>query len=544
MKKNLLIALLMCLMATSQLFAAVPTLVSGSGVMGTTKVAPSGTTITINGAGFTGTTIVTFGGVAVASFTIVSDIRIDAVVSSSGNSGYIYVQNPSGSVTSNYPFTYTPTTTNALLEGDVVINKVYNNDDTNGAGDAVELLVVKDNADLRGLYIKDFQPFKNGGGLTFFFREIPLFQHLRAGTLIVARNSATTIDGTISSPTDFNLDLGLKDLNYMNAGNASSALNFDIGNDDCMSLQKGASNFTGIMAMLGSGPTVYYLPQPPATNSSTNCSLHSGIYTRLNSSTTVTPGNFVYVTNRNSTIADYKHVGATAATPYVTADNAGRAITDANNDDSTPAALVLGTPNNATNSTYITNLRVIGSTVLPVNLISFTAKKGTNGIELNWATASEQNNNRFELQRSADGNSFVTIKTVTGANNANSRNNYSFLDKNPIAGVNYYKLVQIDNDGTVKELGVQAVSSDLKGLAFNVSSYGEVNQINYTVYATATGKANVTVFDLSGKEVANTTIDLSAGNNNLKINSNNLKSGVFVAVLKAENNTLTSKFIK
>jgi hypothetical protein len=534
MKKNVLIAIVMCLMATSQLFAQT---ITGF----TPTSAKAGASVVITGTGLTGTTIVQFGGVNAASFVVNSSTQITATLSTGGNSGFVSLTN-GATATSTTTFNFLSTLRNPLVEGDVVINKVYNNQDPDGTGDAIEILVVKDDADLRALYIKDWKDGKDGGFLSFFLKETPFFQHLRAGTLIVLRkNTGASAD---VDPSDFKMDLNLLDVNYCTAGNATNATtpSFNIGSDDIMSLQKSASGTDGILAMLGSGPTVD-LELPPF-GPGRSSSFNSGIYTRLNSYTTVTPGNFVWVTNRNSTITDYHHVGAAANTSYVTADNADRVMTGANNDDATPAALVLGSANNAKNLTYITNLRVIGSTVLPVSLISFTAKATTNGVAINWATASEQNNNRFELQRSADGNSFITIKTVTGANNANSRNNYSFLDKNPIAGVNYYKLVQIDNDGTVKELGVQAVSSDSKGLAFNVSSYGDVNQINYTVYATTSVKANVSVFDLSGKQVANITIDLSAGNNNLKINSNNLKSGVYVAVLKAENNTLTSKFVK
>jgi hypothetical protein len=374
-----------------------------------------------------------------------------------------------------------------------------------------------------------------------------IWSNVRQGTLIVLRNqTGASADASVGA-SDFNLDINLKDLDYITTAYVNKANDpdpaivakviFDIEGDNMVSLQRALGGTTNPIAILGAGASENMIAPANTAGSSFNVALT----TKLNAATPAGVGKFTYVSSTAGTIADFMHV-ETNSTNYVTADNATKVKSDVTmNDDAVPVALVLGTPNNVKNLEFITGLR---TQVLPVNLISFTAKKGINGIELNWATASEQNNNRFELQRSADGNSFVTIKTVTGANNANSRNNYSFLDKNPIAGVNYYKLVQIDNDGTVKELGVQAVSSDSKGLAFNVSSYGDVNQINYTVYATATGKANVSVFDLSGKQVANIAIDLAAGNNNLKINSNNLKSGVYVAVLKAENNTLTSKFVK
>lgn len=544
MKKNVLGIFLICFLAISTAFAAAPTITAGTTGLSPTS-AKAGETVTIKGTNLATVSIVRFGGVAAASFTVKPDgTELYALPSINGNSGFIYVENPDGNFTNNSPFTFLPTITNPLVEGDVVINKLYNADDTDGSGDAIEILVIKDHADLRGLYFKDWRNGKNGGTLTYFFKEIALFSDVRAGTLIVARNSPTSTDASFTTINDFNLDLGLQDLNYFIAGNKSTTVTdyFDIGKDDFMSLQKSPSGTTGLIAMFGSGPTVVNLLSPLTT--STVSSFNQSFYTRLNGSTTTTPGKFVYVTNRNSTYNNYRHAGAAANTQYNLANNADRVKSDVTmNDDPIPVALALGTANNATNLAYITALRVIGIT-LPVNLISFTAKKSTTGIELNWATASEQNNNRFELQRSADGNSFTVIKTIAGANNSNTRNNYSFKDMNPLSGVNYYQLVQIDNDGTSKNLGIQAVNSDLKSVSFSVYSYGDANQISYTVYATATGNASIKVFDGNGNQVANTTISLTAGNNNLELATTGLKSGVYVAVLMAENNNLTTKFIK
>ncbi|HSI91731.1 MAG TPA: T9SS type A sorting domain-containing protein, partial [Adhaeribacter sp.] len=85
---------------------------------------------------------------------------------------------------------------------------------------------------------------------------------------------------------------------------------------------------------------------------------------------------------------------------------------------------------------------------LPVELRSFTGKTSANGILLNWRTASEKNNDRFEVQRSVDGRNFESIGTVKGNGTSNTAHSYSFLDKNARTGINYYRLNQVDFDGS------------------------------------------------------------------------------------------------
>ncbi|MBO9636215.1 MAG: hypothetical protein J7578_24145, partial [Chitinophagaceae bacterium] len=90
------------------------------------------------------------------------------------------------------------------------------------------------------------------------------------------------------------------------------------------------------------------------------------------------------------------------------------------------------------------------NTVLPVTLLSFTANAGKGTVTLKWATASEQNNKGFEIERSADGNNwsridFVNSRAVNG--NSSSREDYVYVDKAPLADRNYYRLKQIDYDG-------------------------------------------------------------------------------------------------
>ena len=90
-----------------------------------------------------------------------------------------------------------------------------------------------------------------------------------------------------------------------------------------------------------------------------------------------------------------------------------------------------------------------GNNPLPVVLTGFSAQRQAAGVRLSWATASELNNSRFEVQRSADGRAFATLKTVPGSGSSAAPHAYSWLDAaGPAGGPLYYRLRQVDADGT------------------------------------------------------------------------------------------------
>ncbi|MGI4734105.1 MAG: discoidin domain-containing protein [Janthinobacterium lividum] len=85
---------------------------------------------------------------------------------------------------------------------------------------------------------------------------------------------------------------------------------------------------------------------------------------------------------------------------------------------------------------------------LPVTLSSFRAAAQGPGVRLNWATASEQHNAGFEVQRSADGADFTPLAFVKGAGTTPAAHAYQYLDAAPLRTTSYYRLQQLDTDGT------------------------------------------------------------------------------------------------
>jgi len=90
----------------------------------------------------------------------------------------------------------------------------------------------------------------------------------------------------------------------------------------------------------------------------------------------------------------------------------------------------------------------ISDNPLPVELIDFSARAERKSIGLNWSTASEENNARFEIGHSIDGKDFTPIGVVQGAGTTTELQNYNFKHDDIYPGRNYYRLRQVDFDGT------------------------------------------------------------------------------------------------
>jgi hypothetical protein len=108
----------------------------------------------------------------------------------------------------------------------------------------------------------------------------------------------------------------------------------------------------------------------------------------------------------------------------------------------------------------IDNVKISSGSPLPVELTRFDATAKGTGVNLTWATATEKNNDRFEVQRSATGDAYTTIGTVKGQGSTTMAHDYNFLDSHALAGTSYYRLRQVDTDGTFSFSPVVAVQTE------------------------------------------------------------------------------------
>lgn len=102
--------------------------------------------------------------------------------------------------------------------------------------------------------------------------------------------------------------------------------------------------------------------------------------------------------------------------------------------------------NNGTVGGSVTNCTCAAT--LPVELAYFEQKHTQDFIELLWATVSENNSDYFSLEKSTDGKRFTTIANLTAQGSSQALHQYEFLDVEPFYGISYYRLKQVDLDGT------------------------------------------------------------------------------------------------
>lgn len=184
------------------------------------------------------------------------------------------------------------------------------------------------------------------------------------------------------------------------------------------------------------------------------------------------------------------------------------------------------------------NGTINGPVVLPIELASFSAKAYGSNVHLEWTTASEKNNDFFEVQRSVDGKTFLPVVKVAGAINSNTPKNYKAIDENPIGGINYYRLKQTDLDGTSTYHKIISVEV-LTGL--NLKLYPNPAQEFIILNIPKPENLNVEIFDLNGKKYK---VSSKTQGNQLIVNTSVLNKGVYILKTKnGDNDISTSKFL-
>ena len=162
-----------------------------------------------------------------------------------------------------------------------------------------------------------------------------------------------------------------------------------------------------------------------------------------------------------------------------------------------------------TNATIDLGAYETAASALPIELISFRAQLQKDQVKLSWLTASEQNNNFFTIQHSVDGIYFEDIKKVNSAGNSSEIQSYFAFDNEPSRGVNYYRLMQTDFDGTTTFSQIESV----KVYTGKISAFPNpvINQINITFSDFEKGKIEYGIFNIYGKEVYREKVEIEDG---------------------------------
>ena len=192
----------------------------------------------------------------------------------------------------------------------------------------------------------------------------------------------------------------------------------------------------------------------------------------------------------------------------------------------------------------------INSTVVPVELVSFTGTANRTNANLHWSTATEARNYGFDVERRQTAD-WTKVGFVAGAGSSSSPRDYSFSDKNLSVGRYTYRLKQIDNSGAFSYHGSVEVEIGSVPQAFALTQnypnpFNPTTMIQYDLAKAA--QVSLKVYNLLGSEVATLVNDRQeAGSYTVSFNANketaSLSSGVYIYRLKAGSFVSTKKLV-
>ncbi len=181
-----------------------------------------------------------------------------------------------------------------------------------------------------------------------------------------------------------------------------------------------------------------------------------------------------------------------------------------------------------------------GCATLPVELISFEGfeKDATN--ILNWTTASEINSKEFQLLRSGNGINFETITSINAAGNSNIWIDYSFIDNNPLNGINYYQLIETDQDGAQQYSKIISIDQTSAFTSFTLYPNPSSAFSTLSFYSEMDQSYQLRIFDILGKSILTKTFSGFTGQNFFPISTENLSEGSYQVIITSAQNKSNS----
>jgi hypothetical protein len=182
-----------------------------------------------------------------------------------------------------------------------------------------------------------------------------------------------------------------------------------------------------------------------------------------------------------------------------------------------------------------TNLTITAAPV-PITLLSFTGKAENDAVQLQWQTAQEINNDYFIVEHSIDGINFSKTAKLVSKGNTSIGNSYSYSDKQAVQGINFYRLKQVDVDGSFTYSSIVLVKNNAKKISILANPVSnEILLSNLNIES----KSSYKIVNAAGKIIANAVLIST------KINVSKLISGNYYVQIVDKNNSITTiKFVK
>jgi hypothetical protein len=176
---------------------------------------------------------------------------------------------------------------------------------------------------------------------------------------------------------------------------------------------------------------------------------------------------------------------------------------------------------------------------LPVRLMRFDARRVNSDVVATWAVAEEKDVVRYELQRSSNGDGFITISAIN-ARNASLYSDYSETDARALTGTSYYRLRVVGKDGQVSFSRVVVITSSASG-GFAVMPNPAKDQV-YVLFPGELKTGTITLMGANGQRIAEYPVQ--SGNVQQAIPVSGLAKGMYMMVVRSELGVQTLRVMK
>ena len=195
---------------------------------------------------------------------------------------------------------------------------------------------------------------------------------------------------------------------------------------------------------------------------------------------------------------------------------------------------------------YIAPASKSKSTILPIELVSFSATCNGKSTNLAWTTASERNNDYFIVERSYDAINFTEIARVAGAGNSIEQLDYKYADYSATSGDNYYRLVQVDYDGTrtASEIVVASCHEAEGEPEVHVFPNPFHNDVTIHIENLGGSAASIEVYDMLGRMVMTKTIAVDGNSEETMLQLGDLSNGTYNVRISTADFVVNRKVVK
>lgn len=183
---------------------------------------------------------------------------------------------------------------------------------------------------------------------------------------------------------------------------------------------------------------------------------------------------------------------------------------------------------------------VNATNTLPVELTSFTGRPKVKTIDLLWKTASETNNDYFKVEKSTNGIDFKEMTEIDGRGTTTLETQYNWTDESPNDGLNYYRLLQVDFDGSKSYSDIIVIEFEADRSEIQIFPNPTIKELNINLPENWDDKTSIVIYDFYGNMI--NSFSISSGS--LTFPVDNYPAGFYRLLAINKSKILNTSFVK